>query len=184
MKNKTNILIAKTKHLSLYKTEQGFYYCQRRTINSVAILCFQKINNQYRFLIRYQPLPEIAEKTKWDDLYACPITGSIEKEQTALKCVINEIREEGGIIVDKSNLLQFRENIATTQMNEKVFYFLADTTNCKQETPQNDGTKFEAVSQNVWVDQKMIEHILDNQIHLASLSICYYHFLKTIIKKV
>lgn len=162
----------------MYETKEGFIYCQRRTINSIAALCFLRENNIYKFLIRYQPLPEIAEKQKWDEPYACPITGSIEKNESPIDSAIREIHEEGGIVVDKDSIIDSFSCIATTQMNEKVFCYIVDVTNKKQEKPQNDGTIFESVSFNKWVTEDELKNILKNDITLSSLLICYSLFLK------
>jgi hypothetical protein len=48
--------------LSLKQTERGFVYAQRRNINSTAALLFKKENNDFKFLLRYQPLPELSIK--------------------------------------------------------------------------------------------------------------------------
>lgn len=52
-------VLYKNYHLSLYKTERGFIYAERRNINSTASLLFKKVKNDYKFLLRYQPLPEL-----------------------------------------------------------------------------------------------------------------------------
>lgn len=177
---KDDKLLIKTKHLDMYQTKQGFVYCQRRTINSIAALCFKKEDNQYYFLIRYQPLPEIKEKVDWKQPYACPITGSIEENESELESAIREVYEEGGIKVSNQNMVANSVAIATTQMNEKVFHYLFDVTNLQQVTPTNDGTIFESVSFNKWVTLKELESILEKDFCLSSLHICFSMFLKRI----
>lgn len=178
---KKSKLLYTTKHLDLYETEKGFVYAQRRTINSVACLCFKVVNNKYYFLIRYQPMPEVEEKNVWSDLYPCPITGSIESNEKIIESAIRELYEEAGIEVNQSNVIESSMSISSTQMNEKVYNFLIDCTNCKQEKPSGDGTIFESVSINKWVEEKeLLEIIFDNKdvIHLSSLESCYLLFLK------
>ena len=180
MNKKEDKLIVKTKHLDMYKTEKGFFYCQRRSVNSIAVLCFKKIKNEFFFLIRYQPMPQVEEKKNWDQLYPCPITGSIEKNENPLTSAVREILEEGGITINENDLIVINPSVASTQMNEKVFYYLVDVTNKKIETPQNDGSIFEAVSKNIWVSQKELETIINNNLYLSSLLTCYYYFLKLV----
>lgn len=180
MSKENDRLIVKTKHLEMYKTEKGFYYCQRRSINSVAILCYKKVNNEYSFLLRYQPMPQVEEKQNWKDLYPCPITGSIENNELPIECAIRETFEESGYQVSKDNLFEISQSIATTQMNEKVFCFLADVTNIKETSPKNDGTIFEKVSKNIWVSESKLNEILNNKLVLSSLIISYYFFCKNI----
>lgn len=62
MSTQKNKLMYQTPYLSLYQTPQGFYYCQRQTINSVAGLCYKLVANKPFFLLRYQPLPETFTK--------------------------------------------------------------------------------------------------------------------------
>lgn len=178
MNKKEDKLIVKTKHLDMYKTQKGFYYCQRKSINSIAVLCFKKSKDGFLFLIRLQPMPQVEEKQNWDQLYPCPITGSIENNESPITSAKREIFEEGGIIVNENDLIAINPSVASTQMNEKVFYYLANVTNKKNETPQNDGSIFEAVSKNIWVNEKELESILNSKLYLSSLLICYFYFLK------
>lgn len=173
-----NKLLHKTKYLSLYKTKQGFIYAQRRGVNSTAILCFKKVKNNYLFLIRYQPLPVVnsVKHLKWNDLYACPITGSIEENQSPLDNAINEVYEEANIKITKKNLVAGSYCVSSTQMNETVFNFLFDVTSCKViKKKQGDGTIFENISLNKWLTYKEVKKILLNhnhQIYLSSLLTC------------
>ena len=173
MKNK---LLYETKHLSLYETEKGFVYAQRRTIDRSATLCFKKELNEYKFLIRFQPLPEVKEKTSWNHCYPCPITGSIEKNETPIENAIKEVFEEGGIKIDSTNIVKSFYAVATTQMNEKNFYFLADVSNLKEQKPVNDGSIFEKASFNKWLSYKELKDILNNELTLSSLYICLNMF--------
>lgn len=144
-------LIKQTKYLSLYQTKQGFIYAQRRNINSTACLCFKKIKGKYQFLIRYQPLPVVntIKHFKWDDCFACPITGSLEKNQTPIANAIAEVYEEANLKICKKNILASNKFVSTTQMNETVFCFLIDVTNIKPTNKkQGDGSIFEKVSYN------------------------------------
>lgn len=171
-------LLYKNKYLSLYKTKQGFIYAQRRGVNSTAILCFKKVKGEYKFLIRYQPLPVVntVKHLKWDDVYACPITGSIEENQTPIENAINEVYEEANIRISKKNLIAGSYCVSSTQMNETVFNFLFDVTNCKTvNKKQGDGSIFENVSLNKWLTYKQLKQIVLNkngQIYLSSLLTC------------
>lgn len=175
---KNDKLLIKTKHLSMFETKEGFIYCQRRSINSIAALCFKKIKNDYQFLIRYQPLPEIKEKVDWKQPYACPITGSIEKDELPEITAIREVYEEGGLKIETKNIVNHFMCISTTQMNEKVFHYLIDASNVKQDIPQNDGTIFESVSFNKWINENELKNIFKKDFCLSSLFICYSLFLE------
>lgn len=171
-----------TKFLSLYKTKQGFIYAQRRNINSVAVLCFKKEKKQYKFLIRYQPLPVVntIKHFKWDDCFACPITGSFEKNKKAISIAINEVYEEANLSVNKKHLINQCKFVTTTQMNETVFCFVFDVTGLKSlKKKQGDGSIFENVSYNKWLTYRQIKNIVkgnNNKLYLSALPICLQLF--------
>ncbi|XQP55684.1 MAG: DNA mismatch repair protein MutT [Mycoplasmoidaceae bacterium] len=173
-----NKLLYKNKYVSLYETKQGFVYAQRRGINSTAILCFKKVKGNYYFLIRYQPLPVVntVPHLKWDDLYACPITGSIEENQSPLDNALSEIYEEANLKVSKKNLIAGSYCVSSTQMNETVFNFLFDVTGIKPiNKKQGDGSIFENISLNKWISYQQLKKIVLNskgQIYLSSLLTC------------
>lgn len=175
-------LLKSTKYLSLYKTKQGFIYAQRRNINSVAVLCFKKDNGQYKFLIRYQPLPVVntIKHFKWDDCFACPITGSFEKNRKAISIAINEVYEEANLRVDTKHLINQCKYVPTTQMNETVFCFLFDVTGLKPlNKKQGDGSIFEKVSYNKWLTYKQVKNIIksnNDKLYLSALPICLWLF--------
>lgn len=177
-------LLYKTKYLSLYKTKQGFIYAQRRGINSTAILCFKKVKGEYLFLIRYQPLPVVntVKHLKWDDCFACPITGSLEEGQTAINNVLNEVYEEANLKITKKNIKSSTKFVSTTQMNETVFCFLVDVTSTKPvNKKQGDGSIFEDVSYNKWLTFEKVKSIINQKngkLYLSSLAICFNMFIE------
>ena len=182
-KNKSNFkFLYKNKFLSLCKTNHNFIFAQRRNINSTASLCYKKINKTYYFLIHYQPLPvsSTISNKKWDDLFPCPITGSMEINQKPLDNAIQEIYEEANIVVKKNNLVASNFAISTTQMNEIVFNFVFDVTNCQYiDKKIGDGSIFEKCSKNKWLSINQLKKIISNQTHhyfLSSLLNCLYLF--------
>ncbi|WP_036459383.1 NUDIX hydrolase [[Mycoplasma] imitans] len=182
MKNK---LLYKTTYLSLYETPKGFVYAQRQSINSIASLCFKYVGDEVFYLVHYQPMPEIAIKTKWDDLYPCPITGSIDPNESALEAAVRETQEEGGIKVDLNKFYDQVDYVASTQMNEIVHCFVFDVTGIEQHEPSTDGSIFEQVAKNKWHSQKELEAILFNkkQIYLSSLLNAYLLIQKHLKQK-
>lgn len=83
--------------------------------------------------------------------------------------MIQEVYEEGGIIISVQNIEQSSQFVATTQMNEIVFLFLINVTNLNQTTPLGDGSIFEKVSKNKWVNLAQLQQILQTQLCLSSL---------------
>ncbi|QBF34772.1 hypothetical protein EG856_02480 [Mycoplasmopsis phocirhinis] len=172
-----NEKLFKNDWISVYKSAKGFTYCQRKSIDSIAALLYRKVNNHYQLMIHYQPLPEIKEKKFWDECYPCPITGSIETKQSPLQCCINEVLEEAGYSITKSNITATLTTIATTQMNEKVYHFLVDVTDLKQGSINTDGSVFESVSYNKWYNQSEFENIIYTNLQLSSLATLYLLFI-------
>lgn len=175
-------ILYKTQYLTLKQTKQGFIYAERRNIDSTASLCFRKTDGKYEFLIRYQPLPIVNDnkKHKWSDLFACPITGSMEENETQLDNAIREIYEEANYKVDKFNLISFNKTVATTQSNETVYNFVFDLSSIEKTNKlEGDGSIFENISKNKWISQKSLESVLfDNKkMFLSSLMNCYFLFL-------
>ena len=174
-----------TKHLSLFETKKGFIYAERRGINSTAALCyrFNRSKNCYEFLVRYQPLPINKFINKIDKfLYPCCITGSIEKNESEEQNIIKEVFEESGYIISKKNIISVNKATATTQMNEIVFHYLINLDGCKKTKCMNDGSFFESISVNKWINEKKLINLIINnkEIYLSSLGICYlmFSFLK------
>lgn len=171
-----------TKYLSLYKTKQGFIYAQRRNINSTASLCFKKEKGKYFFLIRYQPLPIVntIKHFKWNDCFTCPITGSLEKNQSPIANAIAEVYEEANLKITSENIKSSCKFVPTTQMNETVFCFLIDATKAKLiNKKQGDGSIFEKVSYNRWISYQQLTKILksnNKDLYLSSLAICFNLF--------
>ena len=181
-------VLYKNYHLSLYKTKRGFIYAQRRNINSTASLLFKKVKNDYEFLLRYQPLPELKinnKKSGWKTLFPCCVTGSLEKGETPTTNCIKEILEETGYKVSKSNIKASNIAVASTQSNECVYNFVVDITNAKQVSKDlGDGSIFESVSKNIWVSHKRLREILlKNEIYLPSTASAYLLFLDKIYSK-
>ncbi|UUD37196.1 NUDIX domain [Mycoplasmopsis californica] len=162
-----------TDWISVHKSEKGFIYCQRKSVNSIAALLYKKVDNEKLFLVHYQPLPEVEEKTKFDDCFPSTVTGAIEEGEKPVECVIREIQEETGFKVTKKHIKASSVSIATTQMNEKVFNFLVDVTNLEQGEIMNDGSLFEAVSYNEWKTAAELETIFERELYLSSLTSCY-----------
>jgi len=181
-KKETIKVLYKTPFLSLCQTEHKFYFAERRNINSTAILCFKKVNGKYMFLIRMQPLPLLntVYRKHWDDLYACPVTGSMEKNQTPIENAINEVYEEANLKISKKDIVASCFTVATTQMNETIFNMLVDVTHARPiNKQQGDGTVFETHSKNKWVTYNQLKKILHNdnkKIYLASLDTCFKLF--------
>ncbi|APJ38390.1 NUDIX domain-containing protein [Mycoplasmopsis pullorum] len=169
---KNDKLLLKTNWLSLYETEKGFIYAERKGVDSIAALVYKSTSDGYQFLIRYQPTPNILNKKLNPTLlYPSCITGTIEDCETPLETAIKEIKEEGGLIVKTKNLVSDSFYLATTQSNEVVYSFLFEVdTNTETVPILNDGSYFESISKSIWVSQEELETmLLDHFVHSSLL---------------
>ncbi len=177
MARRKRALLCATPYLSLYRTASGFYYAERKNVDSVAALCFRTDpkSGECEFLVHYQVMPEIAQKKSDRDMYACPITGSFEKGDDPARCAIREIYEEGGIRARRKHLVAMNRSIATTQMNEQIYHAVFDVTGLEQTDPPTDGSYFESLAKNRWLTRKQLERIVFGArcVKLNSLATCY-----------
>lgn len=169
-------LLHATPYLNLYETFDHFYYAERKGVDSIAALCF-KVDKKgtTKFYVHYQVMPQIIQKQHEFDMYACPITGSMEVGENSLACAIREVYEEGGIQVGVEHLRAMTKALATTQMNEQVHHFLFDVSELKVTRPKTDGSYFEQFAENKWLTQEQLEKLIfeSSNVKLSSLLICY-----------
>ncbi|WP_036498661.1 NUDIX hydrolase [[Mycoplasma] testudinis] len=178
---KNNKLLYHTPFLDMFQSARGFFYSQRKNVNSIAALCFRyKPDLTVEFFVHYQPMPQIVEKHYIDDMYPCPITGGFDGNESPLECAMREVYEEGGLHVNESHFIASTKAIASTQMNEQVFHFLFEVTNVPQEIPKTDGSFFEQIADNVWLNEEQLRKILldEKAVKLSSLYICYLLWLE------
>lgn len=176
-----NKLLHHTPYVDLYQSEKGFFYCQRKNVNSIAALCFRYNHDaSVDFLVHYQQMPQIAEKIYSTDFYPCPITGGFDGNELPIECAVREVYEEGGLKINETNFVAMTKTVVSTQMNEQVFHFLFDVTGIVEEKPKTDGSYFEQFAENKWTSVKEIKNIIFNEsnVKLSSLHVCYLLWLK------
>jgi 8-oxo-dGTP pyrophosphatase MutT (NUDIX family) len=136
--------------LQVIETANKFYFARRKGKDSVAVFLVRQGNEGWEVLIRRQPLPLLNRDTGDDmELYSCPITGGYELNESAETCALREAYEEAGYKLDKLSYLG--GYIVGTQTDEYVDMFWADVTNVEPSIPTQDGTVFEAASENKWM---------------------------------
>lgn len=166
--------------ITLYENDKEFVYAQRKNKDSVACLCFKKINDEYQLLVHYQPILAVYEEDK-EKKIPCLVTGSLEDNETYLYTAQRELEEEVGIInpFDLTPIVEYRY-IATTQMNEIVTIYIFDVTNKQITTPLTDGSYYELISENKWYKEEEFADLIfkQHEIALSSLVISYMLFQK------
>ncbi len=90
-----NNKIFEHKWMNVFETEDHFIYAERRGKDSIAVLAYRLVDNDYEFLIRWQLLP--ATSVREHKLMPCCITGSLWDQTDLIAAVKSELYEEGGI---------------------------------------------------------------------------------------
>lgn len=156
------------KWLKVKKTPKGYFFSERKGINSIAVLLYRKIIKNSReyleVLVRLQPLP-IDNSQSNDDkeipkLFECPITGSLEEGISSIGQTRIEVMEEAGYDIPEGGFKYVGEYYVGTQTNEKVFMYIVnvDTVGTERVDIGGDGSYFESISKNEW---KNIFEVLD-----------------------
>lgn len=130
--------------LSIKKADPPYFYAERKGRDSIAAFL---INNE-KLLIRYQPLPQFSD----NELYPCPVTGSMDEREIPLKTALREVEEETGYSVYGLPFQDLGSFIIGTQTNEVVFCYAWDVSHLSDpRTPTGDGGIHEAMSENRWM---------------------------------
>jgi hypothetical protein len=146
--NKEPKVLFETSHIKLLESDKGFQYLERKGRDSVAIFLLKRLEkNHWKVLVRWQPLCVNIDNT----LFPCPITGTII-DNDKIKTVIEEVKEEAGYEVIESKIYFIEKYIVGTQTNEIVYMYAVNVTDKTPQKPKGDGSYFEKISQNEWVD--------------------------------
>lgn len=185
---KTNMMVYGTPYLKMMKSSKGFYYAERKGKDSVAVLVYRKENGKTEVLIRMQPLVfnqgsvDGIEKTGYEHLkqnvlIPCPITGSITGiYDNFIDYAVEEIKEEAGYYVVKEEIESLGMYYVGTQINEVVHCFACNVTGKTCVEPEGDGTYWESISSNQWVNVDSIER--EMEINYSGLIIILDRFKK------
>lgn len=154
--------------IKVKKTPKGYYFSERKGIDSVAILLYRKIYEEnldfLEVLVRKQALPILNSQSNDDkdvpQLFECPITGGIDDGYTPLQTMIKECREESGYLIDEGILKPLGLYYVGTQTNEVVYMGICDVTKLSPKNIEGDGTYFETIAKNVWMP---IEKVLNTE---------------------
>ncbi len=172
-----NNKIFEHKWMNVFETEDHFIYAERRGKDSIAVLAYRLVDNDYEFLIRWQLLP--ATSVREHKLMPCCITGSLWDQTDLIAAVKSELYEEGGIKLNDNNRIKAHKSfISSTQMSETTHVYIVDVTNLEQEAISGDGSYLESISETKWTSHDDLKNIIDNQTVLVSLLIAYNLFLK------
>jgi 8-oxo-dGTP pyrophosphatase MutT (NUDIX family) len=110
---------------------KGFQFAERRGVNSIAFICFDKISGL--FLLNRELKPPVGS------FVLGAFGGSIDKDKTLDEIVLDEVREEAGFSVDKEQIKALGKVLVSTQMNQWCHLYLVFVNKDEQEErhPEN-----------------------------------------------
>jgi hypothetical protein len=122
----------------------------------VALLPFRFQGGRIWYLSRLEPCPAHGEL-----MHQTSITGIPEEWESSVQCAARELKEETGYGVDESLLIPLGKVWVSKLLEFAMFMFAVNVTDLTPTSPKGDGSKFEAMSQNVWVDGKQALQVPD-----------------------
>lgn len=125
----------------------GYQYAERLGVDSVAFICYDKKTNKYLLNEEYTP--------PTNEFLIRAFGGSIDKNKTKVKIVIDEVREEAGFDVKEEDVVSLGRAFVSTQMNQYCYLYLVnvDKTNQKERHPEN---AIEAMAKTKWLTEDEI----------------------------
>lgn len=111
-----------------------------------------------------------------DELFACPITGSLEYNEAPAKAASREVKEESGYDVNITDSDLLNISAIGTQTNELCFLYYKLVSGGPDVSRKNDGSYFESISKNVWEPLENLKNY-----NYSGCQIGYYK-LKEILK--
>lgn len=155
----TKKVLYENPNLSLLLADDWYVYAHMSRAERgelVAVLVYKKdTNNPFfvsHFLARYEnTLPHE------DGLAMSSITGGLDKDHTPKQMVLEELKEEAGIVVPEAEVDERLQNLGTCRPTKQAdtlcHLFMLDATGLEQnpELAQGDGSKGEEGSYCKWV---------------------------------
>jgi len=130
----------------------GYQYAERRGVNSVAFICFDK--NIGQVLLNYEYKPPV------NKFILGAFGGSFDKDKTGVEIVIDEVKEEAGFVVTTKDIELVGKSFVSTQMNQYCYLYVVSV--CKEDQqdrePENE---IEAMAVTKWLETFQLKAIND-----------------------
>jgi len=126
--NKKHEIVWENEWAKVKKSEKGFFYFERKGKNSIALLLYKSTGE------------------------VCPITGSVDPEDSSYEeAAVREAFEEAGYDI-KDSIKFMGSNLVSTQTNEICYNFIACVDGQEPVEAKGDGGYFESISRNEWMN--------------------------------
>jgi hypothetical protein len=141
-------IVAQNNHVKVID-KKGYYYIERKGINSVSVLPFRMDRSgKVSFLIRQEPHVPLGT------MEFTVVNGSFDDKYPE-KIVTKEIFEETGYLVSSRDVYFANMVYRCRNTNERVFCYYVDLTGkYKEHDPSGDGSKAEEMAKNFWMSEK------------------------------
>ena len=138
----------KSKYLTVHTTAGGYTYAERLGKDSIAFILVDRNSNKYGLVNEYKPPIQRYEVTAFG--------GSLDKDISMERLVMEEVAEEAGFHVGKDAITFVMKTLVSTQMNQYCYLYLVDITGIPR-TMHNPETYMEAMSSVVWRTYEQIQ---------------------------
>lgn len=153
----TKLTVFQAPWMRVYKTDSGFFFAERKGINSVAFALLRedgKIGLTREFKIANDQFVITAFGGSVDDEAKC--CDPIYLRNTVKK----EVLEESGFIVSNKNIKSLGRVLCSTQMNQWVYLYLVDIDSQKK-IDRTTKDRNELTSSVVWLDESELYKLND-----------------------
>lgn len=134
----------------LSKHVKGFQFAERRGVDSVAFICYDR--GSRKFLLNKEEKPPV------NRMILGAFGGSFDKNKKPIDIVIDEVKEEAGFNVDKEDVVFVGKVLVSTQMNQYCHLYLVfvDSIDQEEREPENLLERAAETSWHNW-DEKIYQ---------------------------
>lgn len=134
------------------KNVQGYFFAERKGVDSVAFLCYDKKRDQFLANIEYKP--------PIDSFIVSAFGGSLDKNNSLQNIVIEETEQEAGYQVSKDQVHYLGSVFVSTQMNQFCHLYLVFISN-ENKTKRAPENPVEAMAKPIWLRPSGIYKLKD-----------------------
>lgn len=126
----------------------GYIYSERKGVDSIAFICFDR-DNPGQYLLNHEFTPPNG------NFMFRAFGGSIDKNKTKEEIVIDEVREEVGYKVSNDRVKFVGKCFVSTQMNQTCYLYAVDITDLEivEREPEN---AIEAMASPCWLSHEAV----------------------------
>jgi len=125
----------------------GYQYAERLGTDSIAFICYDAKTGKYLLNEEYTP--------PTDEFHVRAFGGSLDKNKSKEKIVLDEVKEEAGFVVAETEVIPMGRAFVSTQMNQYCYLYLVLVDKEKQQERQPENA-IEAMAKIKWLTAEEI----------------------------